>query len=78
MKVKPMLLHNPRAVRTAYPDDLHEFLNHTQAQISRDCLRQWRGIAPNPTPIYDLTDAAQREAAESALKSASGEVVSTL
>ena len=60
MKVKPMLLHNPRAVRTAYPDELHEFLNHTQAQISRDCLRQWRGIAPNPTPIYDLPDAAQR------------------
>ena len=55
-----MLLHNPRAVRTAYPDDLHEILNHAQAQISRDCLQQWRGIAPQPTPIYDLPDAAQR------------------
>jgi diaminopropionate ammonia-lyase len=60
MKVNPMLLHNPRAVRTAYPDDLHEILNHGQAQISRDCLQQWRGIAPQPTPIYDLPDAAKR------------------
>ena len=60
MKVNPMLLHNPRAVRTAYPDDLHEILNHAQAQISRDCLQQWRGIAPQPTPIYDLPDAAKR------------------
>ena len=60
MKVNPMLLHNPRAVHTAYPDDLHEILNHAQAQISRDCLQQWRGIAPQPTPIYDLPDAAQR------------------
>ena len=60
MKVNPMLLHNPRAVHTAYPDDLHEILNHAQAQISRDCLQQWRGIAPQPTPIYDLPDAAKR------------------
>ena len=60
MKVNLMLLHNPRAVRTAYPDDLHEILNHAQAQISRDCLQQWRGIAPQPTPIYDLPDAAKR------------------
>lgn len=60
MKVNPMLLHNPRAVRTAYPDDLHEILNHAQAQISRDCLQQWRGIATKPTPIYDLPDAAKR------------------
>ena len=60
MKVNPMLLHNPRAVRTAYPDDLHEILNHAQAQISRDCLQQWRGIAPQPTSIYDLPDTAKR------------------
>ena len=60
MKVNPMLLHNPRAVHTAYPDDLHEILNHAQAQTSRDCLQQWRGIAPQPTPIYDLPDAAKR------------------
>ena len=60
MKVNPMLLHNPRAVHTAYPDDLHDILNHAQAQISRDCLQQWRGIAPQPTPIYDLPDAAKR------------------
>ena len=60
MKVNPMLLHNPRVVRTAYPDDLHKILNHAQAQISRDCLQQWRGIVPQPTPIYDLPDAAKR------------------
>lgn len=49
-----MLIANPRALRTPYPDDLRSILSIDRAQESRRWLAAWTGIAGQATPLYDL------------------------
>ncbi len=55
-----MLILNPRAARTPYPDDLAAIMNIARAHESRQWLSAWPGIARGATPLYDLPDAAAR------------------
>ncbi|MCA0175257.1 MAG: diaminopropionate ammonia-lyase [Proteobacteria bacterium] len=55
-----MLMTNPRAVRTAYPDDLKALLNLAQAQQSRRWLAGWDGLTPGATPLRDLPGLARQ------------------
>jgi len=55
-----MLTANPRAARSAYPDDLRAILNIARAQENRRWLRDWPGLTSAATPLYDLPDLAQQ------------------
>lgn len=55
-----MLITNPRAVRTAYPDDLAALMNRARAHESRQWLSRWPAISPDPTPLIALPDRAAR------------------
>lgn len=55
-----MLILNPRAARTPYPDDLAAIMNIPRAHESRQWLSTWAGIAGRATPLYDLPDTAAR------------------
>ncbi len=55
-----MWTNNPRAVRAPYPDALRAVLNQARAHESRAWLAPWPGLAPRPTPLYELPDQAQR------------------
>ena len=55
-----MLITNERAVRTAYPADLMSILSVATAEESRQWLAEWDGLAPRPTPLYELKGLAER------------------
>lgn len=55
-----MLILNPRAQRQDYPADLAAVMNTARAHESRQWLSAWPGIVPQPTPLHDLPDAAER------------------
>lgn len=55
-----MLILNARAQRQTYPAALAAIMNTAKAHESRQWLLKWPGIAPDPTPLYDLPDAAKR------------------
>lgn len=55
-----MLITNPRAARTPYPDELRALLSIDTAQQSRQWLSRWREIAPEATPLRDLPDLAAK------------------
>lgn len=53
-----MLIANPRATRTPYPDSLGRILNVKAGDESRAWLSGWDLISPEPTPLWDLSGAA--------------------
>lgn len=55
-----MLMTNPLAVRSAYPDDLKALMSLEQAQQSRRWLSGWDGLAPGATPLRELPGLARR------------------
>ncbi|WP_233848927.1 diaminopropionate ammonia-lyase [Paraburkholderia sp. HD33-4] len=54
-----MLMKNPQASRSAYPEDLREVLNIKSAQESGIWLSHWDQISRSATPLWDLPDAAE-------------------
>ncbi|SDV48955.1 diaminopropionate ammonia-lyase [Chitinasiproducens palmae] len=50
-----MFFANPRALRTAYPDQLKSLLNVATADEDARWLARWDGIAPHATPLHTLT-----------------------
>jgi diaminopropionate ammonia-lyase len=54
-----MLMNNPQASRSAYPDDLHAVMNIKSAQESGIWLSHWDQINQSVTPLWDLPDAAE-------------------
>ncbi len=55
-----MLMHNAAAQRGAYPQDLRAILDLAQMARSRAALAHWPQLAPGPTPLHALPDAAAR------------------
>ncbi|MEO8250566.1 MAG: diaminopropionate ammonia-lyase [Burkholderiales bacterium] len=53
-----MLLANPRAVRTAYPQALRDIMSVQGAQQSREWLSHWSGLNHGATPLIELPDLA--------------------
>jgi len=51
-----MILRNPLASRTPYPDSLHTILNIDAAKQSQSWLLHWPGIRKTPTPLWSLPD----------------------
>ncbi|AIO43950.1 diaminopropionate ammonia-lyase [Burkholderia cenocepacia] len=54
-----MLIKNPRASRSAYPEDLREIMNVKSAQESGVWLSHWDQISRSGTPLWALPDAAE-------------------
>lgn len=54
-----MLIANPRALRTQYPDELKSIMNIERAEESRCWLMQWKEIAADATPLHDLPELAE-------------------
>ena len=55
-----MLLTNPRATRTPYPETLRAVLCLARTQENRRWLAGWRGLARTATPLVALPDLAHR------------------
>lgn len=55
-----MLLTNPRATRTPYPETLRAVLCLARTQENRRWLAGWRGLARAATPLVALPDLAHR------------------
>jgi diaminopropionate ammonia-lyase len=55
-----MLIANPRASRTSYPEALRSILNIKSADESGAWLSHWDLISRTATPLWDLPDAAAR------------------
>lgn len=55
-----MLLTNPRATRTPYPEALRAVLCLARTQENRRWLAGWRGLARTATPLVALPDLAHR------------------
>jgi diaminopropionate ammonia-lyase len=55
-----MLIANPRASRTSYPEALRSILNIQSADESGAWLANWDLISRSATPLWDLPDAAAR------------------
>lgn len=53
-----MLIANPRASRSAYPEELRRILNIQSADESGAWLANWDQICQSATPLWDLPDAA--------------------
>jgi len=54
-----MLVINPNATRSAYPDALRNILSIAEARRTRDWLSRWSMLAPEPTPLWQLPDMAE-------------------
>lgn len=55
-----MLIHNPHALHTVYPERLKSILNVAAATESRTWLSQWSRLSPNPTPLWHLPGLANQ------------------
>ena len=53
-----MLIANPRATRSPYPETLRTILNVEAGEESRAWLSNWDLISPEPTPLRELPHAA--------------------
>jgi diaminopropionate ammonia-lyase len=53
-----MLIANPHASRSCYPNDLMRILNVAAARQSRAWLSHWPHLNPGATPLWALPDAA--------------------
>lgn len=53
-----MLIANPRARRTPYPEDLRSIMSIERAEESRRWLAPWDRIASGATPLHELPDRA--------------------
>ncbi|RZF24062.1 diaminopropionate ammonia-lyase [Paraburkholderia sp. UYCP14C] len=60
-----MLVVDPRATRTSYPDELKEILSIEKAQESRAWLSCWDKISPERTPLRELPGLAARLSVDS-------------
>ncbi|MDP9313748.1 MAG: hypothetical protein M3R24_23195 [Chloroflexota bacterium] len=64
-----MLTSNPRASRTAYPNELKQMLNIAAAHQSRSWLSQWRLLRADATPLWAMPGtAAQLQLAHLSIK----------
>lgn len=54
-----MLMKNPQASRSAYPEHLRELMSINAAQQSGTWLSHWDQISRSVTPLWDLPDAAE-------------------
>jgi len=54
-----MILCNPQASHTPYPERLRAILNIDAARQSRAWLRHWSGIRRTPTPLWSLPGLAE-------------------
>ena len=55
-----MLIHNPKAIRTAYPEQLKAILCIKAAAETRVWLSHWSCLTPTPTPLWELPGLANR------------------
>jgi diaminopropionate ammonia-lyase len=56
--LKEVLIANPNASRTAYPEELKAILNIQAAVESRAWLAHWPQLNPSGTPLFSLPDLA--------------------